>query len=294
MPTPRLVPRHFVRPPAEPMRIEMGDQHMADLVASIKELGILEPLLVSPIYAAVTGDECLTPDPQLGEQGKEPAAYEVIDGHRRLTAAELCGLETLPVMVFDNAADARYAIMLHANVCREDVSPYEEGVQFLELATKHQWSMDQMTQFFRKSEDYINNRCAIVTKDVSVAEAARDRRINIGQALEILRCDDPAFRLALLEQAAVHGATIQTLRVMRHNRLSEERESQGQLPINASEQFVPGALIEEDKCIWCQQVPPVGNAVKVTCCTFHQRDLETVLKRVGLRAFYAKEQGVAT
>jgi ParB/RepB/Spo0J family partition protein len=293
MPTPRLVPRDFLRPPSEPMRVEMGDEAMADLVESIKQLGIVVPLLVSPIYESKGGDECLTPDPMMGEPGKEPAAYEVIDGHRRLTAASYLELETVPVMIFEDPEQARYAIMVHANVCREDVTPYEEGVQFIELATKYQWSMEQLMQVFRKSEDYINTRCAIAAKDANVAAAARDRRINMAQATEILKCDDPAFRLALLEQAAVHGATARSLRVMRHNRLSEEREAQGQLAINASPQFVPGAMMDADKCIWCMEPPPLGHAVRVVVCDHHQRDLETVLKRVGLRAFYSQEPAKA-
>jgi ParB/RepB/Spo0J family partition protein len=289
MPTPRLVPTSAVRDPAEPMRVEMGDQPMVDLIDSIKELGILEPLLVFAWYASADGRECLTPDPSLGETGREPEWYEVIDGHRRLTAARYIELDTLPVMVFENAEQAKHAIMLHANVCREDVTPYEEGVQFLELATKHQWSMDQMVRFFRKSDDYINDRCDVVRKDQAVAGALRERRLNLGQAKEILKCEDPAFRAALLEQAVVHGATIQSLRVMRHNRLSEERAAQGELAINASPQFVPGGVIAEDKCVCCGEVPPPGNVTKVTVCTYHQRDLDTIMKRVGLRAFYAKE-----
>lgn len=284
MPTPRLVPRILLREPAEPLRIEMGDEPMEALTESIRELGILMPILVSPIFAASTGDECLTPDPTLGEQGREPAAYEIIDGHRRFYASGLVGLEQVPVMIFENADAARHAIMLHANVCREDVTPYEEGVQFLELAVKHQWSMDDLVRFFRKSENYINDRIDVVRKDQRVADCLRDRTINLGQAKEILKCDDPNFRLALLEQAAVHGATIQSLKVMRHNRLSEERAAQGELPVNASPQFIPGAVIDQEKCVWCDEVPEPGNTVRIVVHNHHQKDLEYVCKRVGLRA----------
>jgi len=287
MPTPRMIPRMLLRAPAEPLRCEMQDAPMEDLVASIKELGILEPLLVSPIYEDAGGDEILTPDPHLGQTGVEPTAYEIIDGHRRSLAAQIAGVEEVPVMVFENPEQARYAIMLHANVCREDVTPYEEGVQFLDLATKFAWSMDQLTRFFRKSEDYINDRIDCVRKDAAVAEALRDRRINLGQAREILKCQDGTFRPALLEQAAVHGATIQSLRVMRHNRESEERAAQGNLPMHASAQFVEGGIFPEETCLWCGNVPPLGDARKVTVCAYHQKDLEAVLDKVSLRAFIA-------
>lgn len=281
---PRLIPRVMLRPPSDPLRVEMADQPMEDLVQSIKELGIISAIVVSPIYEASTGDESLTPDPAMGETGKEPSAYEVIDGHRRMTAAEIIGLETVPVMVYENPEQARYAIMLHSNVCREDVTPYEEGVQFLDLAVKFSWSMDQLTRFFSKSENYINDRIDCVRKDAQVAECLRDRRINLGQAKEILRCEDGIFRAGLLEQASVHGATIQSLRVMRHNHESELREAQGQLPMHASPQFVPGVIFPEEVCLWCGNIPPIGDARKVTVCAYHQADLEAVLNQVSLRS----------
>lgn len=282
--TPRLVPRTMLREPGEPIRIEMADGPMADLVASIQELGILKPLLVSPIFEARTGDECLTPDPAMGRQGEEPVAYEIIDGHRRYLAAGFAELDKVPVMIFQDPGEARYAMMLHANICNEALSPYEEGVQFVELATRHEWSMDQLQRVFHKSEDYINDRVMIATKDMRVADACRDRLINVGQAKEILKCPDQAFRGALLEQAAVHGATIRSLAVMRHNRESEERAAQGQLPINGSPQFVAGAVLPTDKCIWCGNDIEPGNGVTIQVHNYHQKDVDAVLSKVGLRA----------
>jgi len=151
--------------------------------------------------------------------------------------------------------------------------------------------MDQLTRFVHKSEDYINERCDCVRKDQNGAAALRDRQINLGQAKEILKERDPVFRAGLLDQAAVHGATINSLRVMRHNRESEIRAAQGQLPMHASPQFVPGMVLPEDRCLWCDQVPPLGDARKVTVCAFHQQDLKAVLERVGLRALLARQGG---
>ena len=290
MPTPRMVPTSWLQAPSEPLRCEMSDQAMDDLVASIKQLGILEPLLVSPLYQNGSGEYQGTPDPEMGEVGAEPMRYEIIDGHRRFTAATIAGLEELPVMIFEDAAQAKYAIMLHANVCREDVTPFEEGVQFLELATKHDWSMDDLMRFFRKSEDYINDRVDVVRKDQQVAEALRSRSLSLGQAKEILKCQDESFRPYLLEQGAVHGATIGALREMRRHHESDLREAQGQLPIGASEQFVVGAVLPPDECVWCGRTDDPANIVRVPVHQYHQSDLKAALETFGLRAMLkAKE-----
>jgi len=256
---------------------------MDELVASIKELGIIQPLAVLALYQDAAGEYRDKPDPALGKVGAEPMRYEVIYGHRRSIAAERAGLETVPVMMFEDAQQAKYAIMLHANVCREDVTPFEEGIQFLELATKYTWSMDQLTSFFRKSEDYINDRVDVVRKDEHVAAALRDRAINLGQAKEIIKEPDLTCRAGLLEQAAVHGATISSLRVMRHNNEDARRRAQGELPINTSPQFVPGKLMDPDVCIWCGRPIELGNRAQVPIHVYHQADLEAVVAKVGLR-----------
>ena len=183
-------------------------------------------------------------------------------------------------------------MMLDANVCREDVTPFEEGVQFLDLATKHSWSMDDLMRTFDKSEDYINDRVDIVRKDQAVAEAVRDRKIGLGHAKEILKCQDVSFRPVLLDQAVTHGATIAGLREMRHNFAREQSIAQGQLPMNASEQFVPGAVIPLEECIWCGSTDNSEQFVNVKVHAYHQLDLKAVLDKLGLKALLGKVEGV--
>jgi ParB/RepB/Spo0J family partition protein len=291
MPTPRLIPLAHLIPPPDPLRVSMADAPMLDLKRSIDELGIIQPLAVLPKYKNAK-DELIDEPIKGRHKGPEDAdAYEIIDGHRRWVAADLLHLVTVPCMVFDNAAEAKYAIMLHANVCREDVTPFEEGVQFLDLATKYSWSMDDLQRFFHQSEDYINDRIDVVRKDQSVAEAVRDRKIGLGHAKEILKCADPGSRAMLLEQAAVHGATIAGLREMRHTFAREQVVAQGELMPNSSAQFVPGAVIPLEECIWCGQSSEPEQFVNVKVHQYHQADLKAVLDKLSLRALLGKAEG---
>jgi ParB family chromosome partitioning protein len=278
-----MVARALLVEPPEPLRVAMSDDDMGRLVASIKRRGVIQPLAVLALYQDAEGDYGYAADPELGNVGTEPMRYEIVDGHRRWYAAGVVGLEELPVVVFENAEAAKYEIMLDANVCREDVTPYEEGVQFYDLAIAHSWSMDQLMEHFGKSEDYINDRVQIVKDDPAVAAACRDRKINLGQAKELLKCKEPLARAGLLEQAAVHGATIAALRVMRHNVEDEQRRAQGLLPINGSPQFVPGALMDPDLCLWCGREIEPGNRAQIPIHTYHQLDLQALVDKFGLK-----------
>lgn len=293
MPTPRLVPLVHLIPPPEPLRVAMDDKAMDDLERSIKELGIIQPLAVLPKYK--NGKDELVDQPIKGRhKGADDAdAYEIIDGHRRFVAAERLHLVTVPAMVFENAAEAKYAIMLHANVCREDVTPYEEGVQFLELATKYSWSLDDLMRFFHQSEDYINDRVDVARKDQAVAEAVRDRKIGLGHAKEILKCAEPLNRAMLLEQAAVHGATVAGLREMRHTFAREAAAVQGEIPMNVGAQFVPGAVIPPDLCIWCGKDETPEAFVTVKVHQYELSDLKAVLDKFSMKALLAQLPGGA-
>lgn len=288
MPTPRLIPLPHLIPPPEPLRVAMDDKAMDDLERSIKELGIIAPLAVLPKY--LDAKDKMVDAPIKGRhKGPEDAdAYEIIDGHRRFVAAERLHLGTVPAMVFENAAEAKYAIMLHANVCREDVTPYEEGVQFLELATRYSWSMDDLMRFFHQSEDYINDRVDVARKDQAVAEAVRDRKIGLGHAKEILKCADPGSRTMLLEQAAVHGATVAGLRQMRHTFAREQQAVLGEIPMNVGPQFVPGAVLPAEVCIWCGKDESPENFVSIKVHQYELSDLKAVLDKFSMRALLAQ------
>jgi ParB-like chromosome segregation protein Spo0J len=269
--------------PPEPLRVAMSDQGIHDLADSLKRLGQLHALLVVPLYQNSEGVFTRTPDTALGQAGLVVTRYEIVDGHRRWYAAGTIGLEELTVTIFEDVEEILHGIMLDANVCREDVTAYEEGVQFLELAEKHQWSMDDLRKRFGKSEDYINDRVDCVRKDAGVAHALREREINLGQAKEILKAKDAGFRLYLLEQAAVHGATISTLRVMRQNKAAEEQLAQGTFAAHTPEAWRVMPAEEPAVCLWCGAGHDPENLRPVKVHWYHEKELQAVLDQFAVR-----------
>ena len=291
MAEPKLIPIARLIEPDNPLRIEMADGPLDELIESIKLAGILSPLLVVPWYQDHEGEMKPTPDPEMGKLGVEPMKYEIRCGHRRFTAATRLGLEQLPCMVFENNDDTRYLIMLHEQVVRADVTPVEEGVLFLQLAESHGWSMDDLMRVFKRSENYINDRVELVQKDTNVASAVQAGAINLGQAKQILRPKDPAFRGYLLDQAATHGANTRTLQQMIVNKEQEERAAQGELKLHTPELATAPAVAPEVVCIWCRSAENPEHMRTVNVHWFHQKDLEAIVEQVGVHNLHKAVAG---
>lgn len=279
----RLLPRTKIHAPAEPLRVSMADDAMEQLVESLRTIGLLLPLVVKPYGEGPASKAAMESVGELDRYIKAGNEFEIIDGHRRWVAAERAGLELLRCTIVDTASVSAHAAMLHANIMREDVSPAEEGWQFLELATKHAWSMDDLVRTFRVSESYINDRVELVQKDPGVAAAAQMRTINMAQAKQILRAKDPVLRTYLLDQATTHGANARSLEVMRQNYAAEQAAAQGSLlphtPPNAPA-LDPAA---QPKCIWCDQGDDPENLRQFNVHWYHQKELEAVVDQVGVK-----------
>ena len=291
MAEPKLIPLALLMEPDNPLRIEVHEAPLDDLVESIKIAGILSPLLVVPWYQDHEGQLVATPDPELAKVGQIPARYEIRCGHRRYMAARRLELDQVPCMVFENSEDTRYLIMLHEQVVRADVTPVEEGVLFLQLAEKHQWSMDDLLRVFKRSENYINDRVELVQKDTNVASAVQAGAINLGQAKQILRPKDPAFRTYLLDQAATHGANARTLQQMITNKEQEERSAQGELKLHTPELATPPEQPPAMVCIWCRSGENPEHMRVVQVHWFHQKDLEAVIDQLGVHNLHKAVTG---
>ena len=138
----------------------LDDELMAQTVESIKQIGVVSPLIVRP-------------DPEGG--------YEIISGHRRLHAAQLAGLETVPVIVKEMDDDAAIIFMVDSNLQRENILPSERAFSYkMKLeAMKHQGERGDLTsgQVGQKS-------IGTVSRDI-VAEQAGDSSRNVQRFIRL-------------------------------------------------------------------------------------------------------------
>jgi ParB/RepB/Spo0J family partition protein len=259
MPKFGLLPRAKIHPPPQPLRMAMDDEKLQELAESIREFGLLQPI-------------CVT---------KVDGRYEIIDGHRRFVAAGLLGMEQVAVACFEGVEREKFGMMLHANIMREDVTAAEEGYQFVELATKHGWSIDELMRFFGKSESYINDRATLVSDFPDVTAHVLSRAMTWPQARAIMRMKDQQRRSYLIDQAVTCGATARNLATMIDQFRQQDRIAANVGAPAGVDQVYSIAEVPVPKCVWCTRDDDQANMSLIPVHSYHKRDLELLLDRVG-------------
>jgi len=256
MSTLKIVKRTELVEPPLPIRAAMDDVKLQELADSIRRRGIILPLRVRVV----------------------DGRYEIVDGHRRYTAGCMIGLSEFPVSVTDAGDGDCFGEMLDANVCREDITAAEEGIQFLQCAERYGWGIEDLKHYFAKSEDYINKRVRLIEKFPDVVPFVADRKITFGQAQQIMRCSDPSQRQYLLDQAATHGANVRTLTYMVDQWQTSVLVQQGKPAAHTPEHSVSVVPVEQPECEFCHRSDDQYNMTTVHVHTYHKRDLQAVLE----------------
>ena len=171
--------------PARPMRSDLSPESVQSLTSSIRQLGVIEPLVVKPV-----GDR-----------------FEIIAGHRRLLASELADLVEVPcyvVRVSDETADL---MKIHENLQRKEISPIEEGKYFEYLVLTYHWSAEKIAKMIGRSDAYVYARMAIDEYPEDLRDALEAGQLSIGVARELAQVDDDDTRAQYIDYAIKNGIT---------------------------------------------------------------------------------------
>lgn len=195
MKPPKLVQMDLgrVRDPEVPARTNMDDELLADLVDSIKELGLLQPLGVRDV-----GD----------------GYVEVIYGHRRLSAARLIGLPKVPCLVWP-AGTPIEAAKLHENVVREQLSATDEARTVAYWYAELGEDVDRVCQQMRRSRAWVERRILLTKLDPELWAAVEAGDVPLGVAEEFAKMTRREDRLYYLDFARRTGCTIPQARIWR-------------------------------------------------------------------------------
>jgi len=199
------VPIDQVVPDPEQPRRDRDPERLADLVASVKDDGILEPLVVR----------------EVGYLNDGRTQYMVIAGGRRYAAAQQAGLTHLPVWVRESEGATTRVLQLIENIHREDLTPLDEGQALAEILTLTEQDMSNLAITIHRSVTYVSDR-VLLAKHADVADALRRKAISASTAVEIAREDDPERRSALLADARVGRLSKQDVQ---HARQRQRRAS---------------------------------------------------------------------
>ena len=189
----RLVAVAELVEPEHAARTTMDDSKMDSLVESIREMGILEPLLVLP---------------------KDNGSFEVVAGHRRLKAARIAGLGEAPCIIVADAEEAD-AIKIHENLEREDLSPADESIYYAELFDKLGEDTEVVAARVKRSRDHIEGRLNLLRGDKHVFDALAKGKISIGVAVEMNKMTLEGDRLYHLDYCIRTGASVAVARQWR-------------------------------------------------------------------------------
>jgi ParB family chromosome partitioning protein len=155
-------------------RTRMDEGGLQELAASIKSQGIMQPILVRPV-----GTDKLT-----GE-----IKYEIIAGERRFRAAQIAGLEVLPVLVRDVDDQAAAAMALIENMQREDLNPLEEAQGIHRLITDFSFTHEQAASAVGRSRSAVSNLLRLMNLASAVQTMLMAGDIDMGHARALLAVD---------------------------------------------------------------------------------------------------------
>lgn len=176
----RRVPVDAIRPnPFQPRR-SFNDESLQTLAASVKELGVLQPLIVRPIEG-------------------DPDHYELIAGERRWRAAALAQLELVPVLLqFDVNDRLSLEQAVVENLHRVDLHPLEEAAAYQQLIDEFDLTHDRVAQRVGKSRAYVTNTLRLLQLGEAAQSALATSQITAGHARALLAVSEPTAQATLV------------------------------------------------------------------------------------------------
>ncbi len=172
--------------PDQPRRT-FSDEGIDELAASIRELGIIQPLSLRD-----------APD----------GGYQIIAGERRWRAAQRAGLRTVPAYV-RTASDSEVTEMaLIENIQREDLNAIEVALAFRKLIDTYSLTQERLSERVGKSRSVITNHLRLLKLPAEIQIALRDRRLDMGHARALLSIDDPKLQLKIFKQILKEGLSV--------------------------------------------------------------------------------------
>jgi len=197
-PVGRMVPLSAIEPDPGQPRSTMGD--LGDLVLSIREKGVLEPILVRPRPGGQDG-------------GLSGILYRIISGERRYRAAQEAGLYEIPAIEMEVSDEEALEIALIENLQRKDLTPFEEAEGYRLLAEGHGYTHEEIAEAVAKSRTVITESLSLLQMPPRARDTVQALAITSKSLLlEVLKAGSEAKMIDLLEEVARRGLNRDDLR----------------------------------------------------------------------------------
>ncbi len=177
--------------PAQP-RLSYDEDSLTELADSIREHGVLQPVLVRPAGSK----------------------FELIAGERRWRASGMAGRGTIPAIVVEFDEQTALEVSIIENLQREDVSPLEEATMFRRMTQAFGYSVRQLAQKVGKDKGYVENRLRLSDAPADVRELVSLRKDTISHAYELMKIGDERKRRRLAKRVLAGELTLAKLRAL--------------------------------------------------------------------------------
>jgi ParB family transcriptional regulator, chromosome partitioning protein len=188
-------------------RRTFADEELAELAASIRALGVVQPVVVRPLAAPPTPGSAVAPGAGDGGVGGG-LRYELIAGERRLRAAKLAGLEYIPALVRPADEIASLEIAVAENVAREDLNSIEEAHAYAALVDEFGLTHEKVAELVGRSRTAVSNILRLLELPDDVQRMVEAGELSEGHARAILALPDHGRRRATARLVVAQGLSV--------------------------------------------------------------------------------------
>ncbi|KIO42532.1 MULTISPECIES: ParB/RepB/Spo0J family partition protein [Sanguibacteroides] len=192
-----------IRPNPHQPRTSFDEEALNELAASIKSIGIVQPITVREI-----GD------------GK----YEIIAGERRYRASKIAGLETIPAYIRKAEEDTVLELALIENIQREDLNAIEIAISYQRLLEECRLTQDALSERVGKKRTTISNYLRLLKLPAPIQLAIKERKISMGHARAIVNIEDPDTQYMVFEQIMKYDFSVRKVEEIVRELMNPKKE----------------------------------------------------------------------
>jgi len=200
----RKVPIEFIKANPRNPRRTFTDTELGELSDSIKQHGVIQPIVVRPVKGAAD-------------------RYEIIAGERRWRAAQRAGLHEVPIVPVDVSDALALEIAIVENVQREDLNPLEEAQGYAALAAEFNRSQDEIAKIVGKSRSHVANMMRLIKLPDDVKALIASGELTAGHARALIGVPDPS---AAAKRIVAEGLNVRQTEALAHEEGVPERKAQ--------------------------------------------------------------------
>lgn len=194
-----------IRPNPHQPRTSFDEEALNELAASIKSIGIVQPITVREI-----GD------------GK----YEIIAGERRYRASKIAGLETIPAYIRKAEEDTVLELALIENIQREDLNAIEIAISYQRLLEECSLTQDALSERVGKKRTTISNYLRLLKLPAPIQLAIKERKISMGHARAIVNIEDPDTQYMVFEQIIKYDFSVRKVEEIVRELMNPKKEEE--------------------------------------------------------------------